>query len=68
MRVGRPLPLDDEGPGRMGEMKDQHERIRGRRESPEPIPYASPRVEKVLSPSELELEVLYAGDTQSPLT
>jgi hypothetical protein len=33
----------------------------------DPVLYEPPRVERVLTPAELEREVLYAGDTTGPV-
>jgi hypothetical protein len=33
---------------------------------PDPEAYDPPRVERVLTPAELEQEILYAGDTSIP--
>jgi hypothetical protein len=40
---------------------DPHERR-------DPVLYEPPRVERILTPAELEREVLYAGDTTGPVT
>ena len=41
------------------EPRDQYERV-------VPRDYEPPRVERVLTPAELEREVLYAGDSETP--
>jgi hypothetical protein len=37
----------------------------GSAEAPSPTDYQAPRVERVLTPAELEREILYAGDEPS---
>jgi hypothetical protein len=44
------------------EMSDQDERAPSQPERPIPPGYEPPRLERVLSPADLEREILYAGD------
>jgi hypothetical protein len=44
------------------EMSDQDERAPGQPERRVPAGYEPPRLERVLTPADLEREILYAGD------
>jgi hypothetical protein len=46
-------------------MSDQDARAPGRPERRTPPGYEPPRLERVLSPADLEREILYAGDDET---
>ena len=46
-------------------MSPTDERVPDQRDKLEPVEYEPPRVERVLSPAELEREILYAGDVSA---
>jgi hypothetical protein len=46
-------------------MSREDETVSGRPEWGVPVGYEAPRVERVLTPAELEREILYAGDEPS---